>query len=178
MSTFDLSEDIYNEVIRLANLYHRQAKKCQGANAYLAGCIMMGASFEALLLSFANCYPDEAVKSPVAPRKKGEVKPLIEWTLANLLAVVKERNWLPSALSTNEEWDDAKAQIGDYGEVMKDIRNLVHPARYAVDMPRKRITKKYLEGSLEIVEVACDYLMERIGESLQEAMEKEKAKSA
>jgi hypothetical protein len=178
MSTFVMSDDVYSEVLRLANLYHRQAEKCQDAKAYLAGCIMMGASLEALLLSFANCYPRAAAKSPAAPRKKGAVKPLIEWTLANLLAVAKERNWLPSALSTDEEWDDAKAQIGDYGEVVKEIRNLVHPARYAIDMPHKRITKKYLEASLNIVETACDYLLDRINESLRKAVEGENAKNA
>ena len=139
---------------------------------------MIGAAFEALLLSFADCYPDEAMSSKLAPRKKGRVKPLIDWSLSNLLDVAKDRNWLPAALSTDEDWDDAKAQIGDYGEVIKQIRNLVHPARYATDMPRKRITKKYLEHSFEIIDVAIEYLMDKIGESLHVAIEQEEGKGA
>jgi hypothetical protein len=134
---------------------------------------MIGAAFEAMLLSFANCYPEEALKSNAAPRRKGKIKPLIEWSLANLLAVAKECNWLPSALSADDDWDDAKAQIGDYGEVIKQIRNLVHPARYAIDWPRKRITKKYLESVFEILDVANDYLLYKIHDSLREAMERE-----
>ncbi len=139
---------------------------------------MIGAAFEAMLLSFVSCYPEEALKSTAAPRRNGKVKPLIEWSLSNLLSVARECNWLPSALSTDEAWDDAKAQIGDYGVIIKDIRNLVHPARYAIDWPRKRVTKKYLERAFEIIEVANDYLLYRLNQSLREAMEKEQAKGA
>ncbi len=176
MPTFELSDDVFNEVMRLARQYRREAEKCEDAKAFLAGCVMIGASFEAMLLAFANCYPEEALKATSAPRRKGKIKPLIDWSLSNLLAVAKECNWLPSGLSRDEEWDDAKAQIGDYGEVIKEIRNLVHPARYAIDWPRKRITKKYLEHVFEIMEVVNDYLSHKINESLWEAIKKEEAK--
>lgn len=178
MSTFELSDEVFNEIIRLSRQYYREAEKCRDAKAFLAGCVMIGAAFEAILLSFANCYPEEASNSIAAPRKKGVVKPLIDWSLANLLAVAKERNWLPSALSTDEDWDDARAQIGDYGEIIRDIRNLVHPAKYAIDMPRKRITEKYLEAVFEIIEVTQEYLFRRINESLREAIEKQEANGA
>jgi hypothetical protein len=176
MTTFELSKKTFDEVLRLARLYYGEAKKCQDAKAFLAGCVMIGAAFEALLLSFADCYPDEVMNSKVAPRANGEVKPLINWSLSNLLDVAKDQNWLPAALSTDEDWNDAKAQIGDYGEVIRLIRNLVHPARYATDMPRKRITKKYLERSFEIIDVANDYLMDRIGKSFRVAIEQEEGK--
>jgi len=178
MPTFELSDDVYNEVVRLARQYHREAEKCRDAKAFLAGCVMIGAAFEAMLLSFVNCYPEEAAKSTAAPRKKGTIRPLIDWSLANLLAVTKERNWLPSALSTDDDWDDAKAQIGDYGELIKEIRNLVHPARYAIDWPHRRITKKYLEAVFEILDVANDYLLHKIHSSLREAIEREELKGA
>ena len=141
MPTFELSESVFNETLRLALQYRREAEKCQNAKAFLAGCIMMGAAFEAMLLSFANCYPAEALTSSAAPRRKGKIKPLTEWSLADLLAVAKERTWLPSVLSTSQDWDGAKAQIGDYGEVVREIRNLVHPARYAVNMPRRELQR-------------------------------------
>jgi len=178
MSTFELSDDVFNEVIRLANQYRREAEKCQEAKAYLAGCVMIGAAFEAVLLSFANCYPEEASKATTAPRRKGAVRPVLDWSLANLLAVAKECDWLPSGLSKEEEWDEAKAQIGDYGEVIKDIRNLVHPARYAIDWSRKRVTKKYLETAFEIIDVAFDHLEYKINETLRDAIEKAEAKGA
>ncbi len=170
---FELPEELYNEVLRLAGYYHREAEKCRDSKAFLAGCIMIGAAFEALLLAFVNCYPEEASASEVAPRRRGVVKPLLDWSLADLLAVAKERNWLPSGLSLDDEWNEARAQIGDYGEVIRQIRNLVHPARYVVDFPRKRITKRYLESAFEILDVANDYLLNKIGDSLREAFERD-----
>lgn len=177
MLAFELSEDMYIEVLRLARLYQREATRCQESKAYLAGCVMIGAAFEASLLAFANCYSEEALGSTAAPRRKMEVKPLVDWSLAELLAVAKERNWLPSALSLHDEWDEAKAKIGDYGEVIREIRNLVHPARYALDWQSKRITKKYLEGVFEILEVANEHFLSKINSSLWEAIEEEEKKT-
>lgn len=171
MSDFELTEEQYNEVIRLSGAYYREALRCRDGKAYLAGCVMMGAALEASLLIFANCYPEEALHSPVAPVEAGNTKPLAKWSFAELLAVAKERNWLPSSLSLDEAWNAKSAQIGDYTEVLRQLRNLVHPARYMLDMPRKRITKRYLEMSFEIFQVATDYLLKKIGESLRAALE-------
>jgi len=176
MTTFELSDDLFDEVLRLARQYQREAGRCRESKAYLAGCVMIGAAFEASLLAFANCYSEEALGSVAAPRRKRIIKPLIDWSLAELLAVAKECNWLPSALSLHDDWDEAKAKIGEYGEVIRQIRNLVHPARYALDWPRKRITKKYLETAFEILEVANEYLFSKLNKSLWEAIEKEEKK--
>jgi len=170
---FKLSEELYNEVLLLVGYYRREAEMCRDSKAFLAGCIMIGAAFEAMLLAFVNCYPEEASTSRNAPRRKGSVRPLLDWSLADLLAVAKERMWLPSGLSRGDEWNEARAQIGDYGEVIRDIRNLVHPARYAIDFPRKRITGRYLEASFKILDVAIDYLQNKIEGSLREAIEQE-----
>jgi hypothetical protein len=141
------------------------------SKAYLAGCSMMGAALEASLLAFANCYQREALNSPAAPTKRGKVKPLAKWSLAELLAVAKKQGWLPSSLTLDEEWNGNRAQIGDWAEVLRQIRNLIHPVRYMLDLPRKRITKRYLETAFEIFEVATDYLLNKIGESLRAAFE-------
>jgi hypothetical protein len=87
MSDLALTEEQYNEVLRLGRAYHREALRCKDANAYLAGCIMMGAALEAFLLAFIDCYLDEALCSRIAPKKRGVTKPLVEWSLGELLAV-------------------------------------------------------------------------------------------
>jgi hypothetical protein len=173
LPSFELSEELHKEVVQLARVYRREAEKCLDSKAFLAGCMMIGAALEALLLAFVNCYPDEASTSQAAPRRKGSVKPVFKWSLADLLAVAKERGWLHSGLSLDDEWDDARAQIGDYGEVIRRIRNLVHPARYVSDFPRKRITACYLESCFEILEVAIDYLQNKIEGSIREAIERD-----
>jgi hypothetical protein len=174
MSKFELTEEQYNEVIRLSGVYYREAKRCMGSKAYLAGCIMMGAALEATLLAFANCYSDEALRSTIAPTKRGKIKPLADWRLQELLAVAKEQRWLQSSLSPNEEWNNKKAQIGDWAEVLREIRNLIHPVRHMFDLPRNRITKRYLETAFEIFEVATDYLLNKIYESLRLTFEADK----
>ena len=171
MSDLALTEEQYNEVVRLSRAYHREAHRCRDAKAYLAGCVMMGAALEASLLAFVSCYPDEALRSTRAPTKRGAIKPLAQWSLADLLAVAKERAWLPSGLSLDEEWSDKKAQIGDYTEVLRQIRNLIHPTQHMLSLPCKRITKRYLEMSFEIFEVATEYLLNKIGESLRAVFE-------
>jgi hypothetical protein len=171
MSKFVLTEEQYNEVLRLAGTYYREAHRCKDGKAYLAGCIVIGAALEASLLAFANCYPGEARSSTVAPTKGGTIKPLAKWSLAELLAVAKEQGWLPSSLSLDEEWNGKKAQIGDWAEELRKIRNIIHPVRHMLDLPRKRITKRYLEGAFEIFEVATDYLLNKIYESLRSAVE-------
>lgn len=171
MSKFELTEEQYNEVLRLSRAYYREACKCMDNKAYLAGCIMMGAALEASLLAFANCYSDEAICSKSARTKKGSIKPLVDWSLGRLLAVAKEQDWLHSGLSLDAEWDNKKAQIGDWAEVLRQIRNLVHPAKHMHDLPRKRITKRYLEMSFDMFETATDYLLNKIEESLRAVFE-------
>jgi hypothetical protein len=173
MEDISLSEELYNEVIHLTRVYYRQAEICHNNKAYLAGCIMIGAAFEAALLTFTDCFSDEVIKSELAPKKNGKIKPLESWNLSNLLAVAKERNWLPSGLSLEDEWDDASAEIGDYGEVLRQIRNFVHPIRYASDFTRKRITQRYLDSMFGIFHSTIDQLMQPIHVSLVEALKNE-----
>ena len=70
MSKFVLTEEQYNEVMRLCGAYQREARRCMDGKAYLAGCIMMGGALEASLLAFANCFPIEARRSGKLPPRK------------------------------------------------------------------------------------------------------------
>ena len=122
---------------------------------------------EALLLSSANCFPEIVTLAKSAPKRNGKVRPLREWSFFNLLRVAEELSWLPSVLSEKDDWNDAKAEIGDYVDVVRQIRNLVHPARYAGDFTGKKVTKKYYEACFRIVEAASDHLLEIIKASLK-----------
>ena len=139
---------------------------------------MIGSAFEALLLSFVDCHPEESCKSPRAPKKGKTIKPFRNWALAELLAVVKERGWLPSNLSLKEDWDEAKAQLGDYGEVIRQMRNLVHPARFIEDFPGKRVTKRYVEAMFEILHAAIDHLLDELEPDLAKAVEQDNGGAA
>lgn len=172
---FELNEETFNEVCPLACLYHQEAVRCLNGKAFLAGRIMLGASLEALLLAFANCYPEEALKAASAPRVHGRVKRLIDWSLSNLVAVARELKWLPAGLSMDENWDRSKAQIGDYAVVINESRNLIHPSRYVQDWSHRRNTRSYLLNEFKFVDGIINYLLDKIGDSLRGAVEKQEA---
>lgn len=178
MEDFELSAEEEKEVLRLANLYKREAEKCYNAKAYLAGCVLIGAAMEAVLLSAANCFPEIVASAKCAPKEKGKIKRLNKWVFAELLRVAKELNWLPSGLSPEEEWNIANAEIGDYVEVVRHFRNLIHPARYANDFARKRVTKKYYEACFSVVNTAVDYLLMFVKNSLKMLVKEKRRRDA
>ena len=137
-----LDENAESELFRLYRYYWREAKRCRSATAYLAGCVMLGSALEALLLLIVNVYPAEAEATGCVPHWRGKPKPLLKWSLQDLLAVAKCAGWLPSALKVGaDEWSEGRAKVGDYAEITRMIRNLAHPARYHVDHSRKRVTE-------------------------------------
>ncbi len=97
-----LDDELFNELLRLSRLYHREAKKCEAGKAYLAGCVMLGASLEAAVIGMVHCFPEEVAGCDAAPRKKGQLKPLLKWNLGQLVRVARELGWLPAGLRLEE----------------------------------------------------------------------------
>lgn len=174
MEGLELSDTQEAELRRLLRFYQRETDRCRNAKAYLAGCVMAGAELETALLLMINAYPNEAAATNTLPQHKKKVKPLLEWHLGELLRVAKAAEWLPSALENDkDDWDHRKAKIGDHAEVVRDIRNLAHPARYMEDHYKKRITKKYMDSVLDTVNGVSGWFYARIKKSLLERMNKE-----
>lgn len=168
-----LTEDEEKELYRLQRVYWREALRCEEAKAYLAGCAMLGSALETLLILMINCHDDEADKTGKVPTVKGKPKPLLEWKFIELLRVAKASGWLPSQLDLNDRWSSRKARIGDYAEVVRMVRNLVHPASYASEHYRSRVTAKFLQRQFEVVLLCRDWLAERNNKSLREHMKAE-----
>jgi len=167
MKDFVLSTEQEKEILPLAAQYKREAKKCLSAKAYLSGCVLMEAAMEAILLSTANCFPEIITSARCTPKKDGKIKHLDRWTFIDLLTVARELNWLPPGLSPKDEWSSVHAKIGDYVEVVRQIRNLIHPIRYVNDFSGKRVTRKYLKACFEIVDIAIEYLYSVVNSSLK-----------
>jgi len=162
------------ELHRLQRLYWQEALRCEEAKAYLAGCVMLGSALETLLILMINCYSDEAARTGKVPMKKNTPKPLLDWKYIELLRVAKAANWLPSKLDLdNDDWNSRTAMMGDYAEVVRMLRNLVHPAAYADDHHRRRVTAKYLQRQFEMVLLCRDWLAEHNNKALLEHMKAE-----
>jgi hypothetical protein len=163
---FLLSDEEFNQLQHTISTYRRETAKCRKAGAYLAGCVMAAASLEALLLGMVQCFPEEALSAPSCPKRRTGPKKLRQWGLSELLAVARELTWLPAELTRQDEFDTNRAAIGDYTEVVRQIRNLVHPVRYLEEMPQKRFTKKYLEMTENIIAVASEHLCDRLAAAI------------
>ena len=162
------------ELHRLLRFYQKETERCRDAKAYLAGCVMAGAELETALLIMVNAFPEEAAATNKLPRQKKNIKPLVDWNLGELLRVAKAANWLPSALEYGKDnWDSRKAKIGDYAEVIRDLRNLAHPARYMEDHYRKRVTRKYLDSVRDTINGVSSWLLARIQTRLIARMKEE-----
>lgn len=170
MSFTTLTDEEEEELYRLQRLYWREALRCEETKAYLAGCVMLGSALETLLILMVNCYHDEANQTGKVPVYKGKPKPLLQWKFIELLRVAKAANWLPSQLDLNDDWSNRKARVGDYAEVVRMVRNLVHPASYAEEHYRSRVTARYLQRQFEVVLLCRDWLAEHNNKSLREHM--------
>jgi alkanesulfonate monooxygenase SsuD/methylene tetrahydromethanopterin reductase-like flavin-dependent oxidoreductase (luciferase family) len=146
-------------------LYRAEARRCRRSKAFLAGCVMVGAALEAALLNMAECYPEEARASAKAPRGN---KALTQWNFAELLDVAKDLGWLPARfIREQDEFDSEIALVGDYAEVVREIRNLVHAGRYVADYRDTDVTRKHLTLSLEVLQAAVDHLLAKVEGSLR-----------
>jgi hypothetical protein len=169
----ELQHEQFEELLRLSLAYHREARRCRAARAYLGGCVMLGASLESSLMAMVHCFSDEVAQANAVPTVRGKPKPLLDWSLNELLRVAKRLGWLPARLALDEPWDRKRAKIGDYAEVVRRLRNLLHPARYLADHSRKRLTKRHLGLSFEVLQIAGEHLYQELAVSINGALENE-----
>lgn len=162
------NEEEEKELWRLYRFYFREARKCEKSKAFLAGCVMLGSALETILILMVIIYSDEIEKIGTFPKKKEKSlpKPLLDWTLAELLKEAQKANWLPNNLQPDQDWDERKAQIGDYAEVARIVRNLIHPSRYLKDHYKSRVTNKFLQRQFETVLTCGDWLLEHNNKAL------------
>jgi hypothetical protein len=146
-----------SRTLDLFHLYRIESRKCKEAGAHLAGCVLLGSALEAALLAMVQCFPPEV--GNVASRFPRELsRPPSEWSLSQLLLVARELGWLPTASAPSDRLDPSKAEIGDYAEVVRAIRNLLHPSIYLRECPDKAISQGHLEFSFRVLDEACSCL--------------------
>jgi hypothetical protein len=174
MKHLELTDAQEAELHRLSRVYRREAERAAEGKAYLAACVMAGSGLEALLMVMVNGYPDDLVAvADKLPKHKGGPKPLLKWSLAELLRVAKLAGWLPAGMELDDDWSRRKAKIGDYAEVVRMTRNLLRPAVYIEEHYKQRITKKYYDSVYDTVAVAAGHLGARVERSLLARMKAE-----
>lgn len=93
----------------------KEIQICIKNKSSLAAIILMGSTLEGLLLGFAIQNPKLYNQAESSPKdKQSKVLPLHKWTLANLIDVSFELNFLDH-------------DIQKFSHVLRDFRNYVHP---------------------------------------------------
>lgn len=160
-----INDNEFDSLMKLIEQYRGEAEICKKAGAPLAGCVSIAGAMEAGILAMAYCCGDE-VPGTDTFRRKGE-QDLRKWNLKELLDLAREMNWLPSKVPMDKiarlsgiEPDEALKQ-GDlwyFADVVREVRDLVHPGRNLRLWSGVQISKEYLDSVEETVQIVFDVL--------------------
>lgn len=108
--------DIDSTIAPILESRIREAMECHHAGASLASIFMCGSVLEGLLLSIALKNPEAFNQAKSSPKNKEtqKVRPFQDWTLANLIDVAHEVDFL-------------RLDVKKFSHVMRDFRNYIHP---------------------------------------------------
>lgn len=137
--------------------------------AYLAACVMQGASLEASLQAMCFLYPKPVKTTTVFQKKRfrGKRNKALEFTYYELINIADELSWFPPKRIT---WGKRTTLAGFVHELRK-LRNYVHPGVWAPERPdTMRFTKGVYGVAYEIFDVANSWLLHRINDSLRKGM--------
>jgi len=120
--------------------YEEDARRAAEAKAYSAAIISLGASLEGLLLLRCFRSQHKAIRTAKKlPRSKRPRYPeyLTTFTFDNLIQVCLKAGWLPTVSTTYAHYNSA-----GLANILRELRNYVHPARHAKEKPWSEICER------------------------------------
>jgi hypothetical protein len=91
-----------------------EIERCLKAEAPLAVIFLCGSTLEGLLSEVASSNQANYLQAASAPHNKGTVRPLTEWTLANLITVSRELGVIGE-------------DVVRHADAVRNFRNYIHP---------------------------------------------------
>ncbi len=79
--------------------------------------------------------------------------------------------WSTCGLRFFQTSSTQKALFREYAEVLRMIRNLIHPGRYIREHSPARLTAKHLEKSFEILEICTEHLYCKLEDSIRKQLD-------
>lgn len=162
------------ELLGMIEDWRREADNCRTVGAYLAGCVMLGATLEASLLAMSKCYSDEVKGTKTYSLKKEP--DLDRWNLIDYLRVARELNWIPSKLALEKVARESgvdpeealkNGDVGYFADVVREIRDMLHPGRYLRLFTGVKVTKDFLDTCYETVNTVQDLLFDKLVDSIR-----------
>lgn len=155
------------EVITVFEFYRDEAAKCAEAEACLGGCVFLASALEASLLAMTRCFPEEVAHFVESTSTRGLSRPPKDWGLSQLLLVARGLGWLPNSENEDARLDPTKAKVGDLVDVVRVVRNLIHPAIYLREYPGEQLDWKALEVSFRILDASCSCLAAKLEDAME-----------
>ena len=163
MSQFELSSHQLTELLRTIDRYDHETDLCAENGAWLAGCLLAASQLEAVLLATASTYAEEVFSYLSHPGSRRRPKSLIELNLRELLNIAAELGWLPSHLLEHEGDDGHIARPGYYADMVRRVRNCIHPGRVIRYRQGGWFDEADLARCYRILEDVIDHLGAKLG---------------
>lgn len=166
-----MTEEQFRRLLKLAEVYVKEAERCAEIRCHHAACVMVGAALEAGLLAAACVFEEELRTAGAGPTGKTP----LGWTLDQLINVAITMGWLPSRLGEGTEGLDPfeHGEVGDVVEFVQYVRNLAaHPGRHIRDTPKlPRLGEAAYANAYGVMRVAFDSLYQVTAKAVVEAQE-------
>lgn len=162
--------EISDRLGKLATFYHREARKCSRSRAYLAATVMQVSAFEAALQAMCFLYSDEVKRTTIYQHKRfrGKRYKALEFKLYELIKIADELSWFPAKRAS---WDGKRKTLAGFSHEIRGLRNFVHPGVWAREHPdTTKFSKALYDDIYEVWEVATDWLVHKVHESLRKSM--------
>lgn len=170
--------NISDRLTSLAVFYHKEAQRCLRGRAYLAACVMQGAALEGVLQCLCFLYPEEIKKTVVFQKKRFRRKrnKALDFKYYELIRIADELGWFPPRRFL--VWGK-RTNVAGWAHELRKLRNYVHPGVWALEKPEStKFTKGVYGAVYEIFDVANSWLINRVMESLERHMAREKRKKS
>lgn len=163
---------ISDRLIETAGRYHREARKCVRARAYLPACIMQVSVLETALMAMCFLYPVQVRRTTTFLKKKFRRRrsKALDFTLYELIRIADELGWFPSKVIT---WGK-RATLAGFAHQIRKLRNFVHPSVWAAERSETTpFNKATFEVVYEIYEVANSWLVQHVESNIAKRLQRE-----
>ena len=133
---------------------------------------------EASILAMAFVHESEVIGSKTYQERSEP--DLRKWELKTLLDLSRELKWIPSSLvvgviarQSGIEPDEAlkRGDIGYFADVVREVRDMVHPGRYVRLWSGVPLTNDFVESVEETVGVVTEALENKLHETIRQSPE-------
>lgn len=172
-------EDISERLGKLARFYDREAQRCTKGRAYFAAAVFESAALEAMLHAMCCLYPEAVRRTQVYQRRNFKPKKRfrsLEFSLYELIKIAKELSWFPPKRIL---WAGKRGDLALFVQGMREIRNHLHPAKWArqrsVPITYKKANFAFVE---EIFEISHTWLLHHVHMSLAKDIKRKERKNS